>query len=159
MASNSPKDTDETTADEGGFQVRDRRASQAEETPTSNTDAPEGTEETPSDEPAPAIEEPTAAESPPPSRFARFVASLHMTALYHLGLIPGPQGEKPTPNLAMARENIDILLELKEKTHGNLTESETALMAQAVQDLQHHFMQAVMSGTAGDSTQGDGSGS
>ncbi|MBR57660.1 MAG: hypothetical protein CMH54_06330 [Myxococcales bacterium] len=150
MDSNTPKDTDGAPENDGGFQVHDRRVSQADE--SSTNEAPE--EVVAAEEPTPTPEEKTQAEPPAPSRFSRLIASLHMTALYHLGLVPGPQGEKPTPNLAMARENIDILLELKEKTRGNLTEPEAALMSQAVQDLQHHFVQAAMSTPPENTNQG-----
>lgn len=45
-------------------------------------------------------------------------------------------------NLPLARQNIDIILLLKEKTMGNLTSEETKLLEQAVADLQMKFVEA-----------------
>ena len=52
--------------------------------------------------------------------FEKFVASLYMTALMQLGLA-APQGAKPQVDLIGARQTIDTLAILQEKTKGNLT--------------------------------------
>ena len=52
--------------------------------------------------------------------FEKFVASLYMSALMQLGLA-APQGAKPEVDLMGARQTIDTLAILQEKTKGNLT--------------------------------------
>ena len=57
-----------------------------------------------------------------PIDFATFVLSLSSSAAYHLGLAPHPEGEEEgtCTNLPMAKQTIDILGILQEKTKGNL---------------------------------------
>src|SRR5208283_2062506 len=51
--------------------------------------------------------------------FDKFVASIYMSALVQLGLA-APPGEKPMVDLIGARQTIDTLAILQEKTKGNL---------------------------------------
>jgi hypothetical protein len=74
------------------------------------------------------------------SGFSRFAASLHMACLYHLGLVPGPGGEKPQPNLELARENIDILEMLQEKTKGNLDVHEERVLRGVLSEVRMAFL-------------------
>ena len=74
-------------------------------------------------------------------RFGDLVASLQLSALYHLGEIPGPEGEKPSPDLSMARNTIEILEMLRQKTVGNLNPSEQGLIDHALTELQMHFVE------------------
>ncbi len=74
------------------------------------------------------------------SGFSRFAASLHMACLYHLGLVPGPGGEKPKPNLELARENIDILEMLQDKTKGNLDVHEERGLRGVVSEVRMSFL-------------------
>ena len=52
--------------------------------------------------------------------FERFLASLYMTAMLQLGLMH-QQGEQPRMDIIGARQTIDTLALLAEKTKGNLT--------------------------------------
>ena len=52
--------------------------------------------------------------------FDKFIASLYMTSLMQLGLA-APQGAKPEVDLIGARQTIDTLAMLQEKTKSNLT--------------------------------------
>jgi hypothetical protein len=52
--------------------------------------------------------------------FERFMASLYMTAMLQLGLMH-QQGEQPRVDIIGARQTIDTLSLLSEKTKGNLT--------------------------------------
>ena len=74
------------------------------------------------------------------TRFSNLVASLQLTALYHLGEVPGPEGEKPMVNLIMARENIEMLEMLLNKTRGNLNSAELQLVNHALTSLHLHFV-------------------
>ncbi|HEX3681340.1 MAG TPA: DUF1844 domain-containing protein, partial [Bryobacteraceae bacterium] len=57
--------------------------------------------------------------------FERFLASLYMTAMLQLGLMH-QQGEQPRMDIIGARQTIDTLSLLAEKTKGNLTSTEEA---------------------------------
>ena len=53
--------------------------------------------------------------------FSTFVLSLSHSALMHLGEAPHPETGAIEQNLALARQTIDLLGVLEEKTKGNLT--------------------------------------
>jgi hypothetical protein len=82
-----------------------------------------------------------AASELPEMSFATLVISLSTSALLHLGIPPEPGGEPaPPPNRALARQTIDILEILREKTRGNLDPAETALLEQVLHDLRMRFI-------------------
>ena len=57
--------------------------------------------------------------------FIGFVLSLAHTAAYHFGDVPDPvTGQAGQTNVAAARQIIDILTLLEQKTRGNLTAEE-----------------------------------
>jgi hypothetical protein len=67
--------------------------------------------------------------------------SLVTSAMLHLGMAARP-GEVPAaPDLPAARETIDLLALLQEKTSGNLTQEETKLLAGALQELRLVFVE------------------
>jgi len=75
--------------------------------------------------------------------FSTFVLSLSTSALFHLGLIPDTQSGKPGErNLPLARQTIDILEILQEKTRGNLDEAELRLLESVLHDLRMRFVAA-----------------
>ena len=73
----------------------------------------------------------------PPIDFSTFVVSLRTSALLHMG-----QGDKADLNLALARQEIDLLAILEEKTRGNLTGDEELLLSQVLFDLRTRFIAA-----------------
>ena len=78
--------------------------------------------------------------------FSMLVLSLSQTALVHLGEAPHPEeGEGraslATRNLPLARQTIDMLGMLQEKTKGNLTGSEERLIDQILYDLRLRFVE------------------
>jgi len=77
-------------------------------------------------------------EAIPPIDFSIFVLSLNTSALVHLGADPDPAGEL-RENLPMARQTIDILTMLEEKTRGNLTGAEERLVGQVLFDLRMRY--------------------
>ena len=72
--------------------------------------------------------------------FEKFVASLYMTTLMQLGLA-APQGEKPTLDLVGARQTIDILGLLNDKTKGNLTAAEEGTLRNVLYELRMAYLE------------------
>lgn len=81
-----------------------------------------------------------------PIDFVTFVLSLGSTALVHLGAAPVELFEgsqTPPANLALAKQTIDLLAMLEEKTAGNLNGEEEQLLAQLLFDLRMRYVGAV----------------
>jgi hypothetical protein len=76
----------------------------------------------------------------PPITFTNFVLSLSTSALFHFGDFPDPEGGKQEKNLPAAKQTIDILDMLKEKTKGNLDENETNLIQGALYELKIRYV-------------------
>jgi hypothetical protein len=83
-----------------------------------------------------------AGELPKPD-FAGFLISLGSSAFVHMGLIPDPEtGQTRTANLAIARQTIDMIELLEEKTRGNLSSEEATLLRNLLTDLRMRFVTA-----------------
>jgi hypothetical protein len=133
--------------DDKGFTVTDRRQFAG----TGEQARPENDEQ-----PAPATaapEPPPAAEAPPRGRvtrpaplpeidFATFILSLGTSVLYHLGEVPGPEGQTAAANLPLAKQTIDILALLRDKTKGNLGQDEAQLLDSLLYDLRIKYVTA-----------------
>ncbi len=75
--------------------------------------------------------------------FSTFVLSLGTSAFYHLGLVADPEtGERATPNRELARQTIDTLEMLRQKTQGNLGTEEERLVESLLYDLRMRFVEA-----------------
>lgn len=121
--------------DEGkGFKVVDRRVDLE-----SGEAAPKGSE-TRSD--TPREEQDTIPEELPAIDFMTFVLSLGSSAMVHLGNSPHPETGDRRPNLALARQTIDILAMLQEKTVGNLTGEEERILGSLLTDLRIVYVSA-----------------
>ncbi len=72
--------------------------------------------------------------------FEKFIASIYMTALLQLGLA-APQGAKPEVDLIGARQTIDTLALLQEKTKGNLTPAEDNMLRNLVYELRMAYLE------------------
>lgn len=70
----------------------------------------------------------------PEMSFERLVESFYMTALLQLGAIR-PEGETPGVDIMGARQTIDSLTILQEKTKGNLTDREQTLLQNVLFEL------------------------
>jgi hypothetical protein len=88
--------------------------------------------------------------------FERFVASLYMTALLQLGMA-APEGEQPRVDIMGARQSIDTIALLQEKTKGNLTDREKNMLQQALYELRMAWLE-VMNAINRASTQAPGAG-
>lgn len=74
--------------------------------------------------------------------FATFVLSLGTTALYQMGLAPDPAtGESQESDLLAARQTVDTLEMLREKTRGNLEEEERKLIDSLLYELRMRFVE------------------
>jgi hypothetical protein len=73
--------------------------------------------------------------SMPEINFATFIFSLNSSALVHLGIIDDPASGSNSKNIAMAKQTIDILAMLQEKTLGNLSSDEENMLKSMLYDL------------------------
>lgn len=72
--------------------------------------------------------------------FERFLASLYMSTLMQLGLMQ-EQGGQPIVDLLGARQTIDTIAILAEKTKGNLTMTEDNLMQNCLYELRMAYVE------------------
>lgn len=146
---------------EPSFKVTDRRLSFDEDKPAEGKATPD--EEQKKEEPKKKeslkekifkkkkVEEPPA-EKPetekqediplPEINFATFILSMSGSVMLHIGEVPNPETGQTEKNLALAKQSIDILEMLKEKTKGNLTSDEEKLFDNALYDLRMRFVKA-----------------
>jgi hypothetical protein len=82
-------------------------------------------------------------EALPDIDFATFILSLGSSALVHLGEMPDPESGAPgAVDLGLAKQTIDILGMLEQKTRGNLDEGESKLLRSLLYDLRIKFVDA-----------------
>jgi hypothetical protein len=79
---------------------------------------------------------PSAPDALPPIDFSTFVVSLRVSAMAHMS------GERDGTDLPLARQEIDLLGILEEKTRGNLTGEEELLLSQVLFDLRTRYVAA-----------------
>jgi hypothetical protein len=127
-----------------GFKVVDRRSftpegSRREESPGEVRKAePAGPPKAPSRDVAEEPEDELLAEA---SGFETLVSYLSTTAMFQLGLIAGPGGERIPSDMANAQRTIDLLEVLQEKTRGNLTPQELRLLDDVLYELRMTFVE------------------
>lgn len=131
---------------EGGFKVVDRRHFQPDGTPRQDEPPPEPRE------PAAQAQGPAtgsayhvgeAADAFGPLDFPQFILSLAQLAFSFLGDLPNPQTGRRERNVAAAKQQIDLLSMLRDKTRGNLTPDEDRLLASLLYELQMRFVEVV----------------
>lgn len=128
---------------DSGFVIKDKRifAESGEVKPTDAQAAP-ATEET-----KPVFQEASQSGNDkeketdyPPINFTNFVLSLSTSALFHFGDFPDQAGGKAEKNLPAAKQTIDILDMLGEKSKGNLNENETNLIQGVLYELKLRYV-------------------
>jgi len=109
-------------AQEEGFVIRDRRGggSEASASPSLSNESKQPTQ---SGDTGPAREAPAF-----PVTFSSFVISLGSSSLMLMGEQLDPQQQSVPVNLPQAKEIIDLLSVLEEKTKGNLTADEQTVL-------------------------------
>jgi hypothetical protein len=80
-------------------------------------------------------------ETLPNIDFATFVLSLSHSVLMHLGEAPHPETGKVEKNLPLARQTIDLIGMLEDKTKGNLSGDEERLIGQILFDLRMRYVE------------------
>ncbi len=78
--------------------------------------------------------------------FLDLVMSLQMSAMVNLGMVQTSDGRRSPVNLPAAKDSIDLLDVLKEKTKGNLTEEETGVLSEGLYHLRMAYVAAVKAG-------------
>lgn len=140
----------ETEEEKGSFKVRDRRIftsegavrddleAEAESEGISQPEvsaAPELRPESREKEPVAQPEEPEEAMN-----FSSLLLFLATTGMVHLGEIPEPTTGQRSENLEGARQMIDLLTILMEKTEGNLSAEEVHLLENLLYELRMKFL-------------------
>ena len=127
------------------FIIKDRRTFGQEETEQEEKEKKEGkaeSAETPeqpqAEEPVPEAEEEAA--QLPEINFQTFVFSLNASALVQLGVMDDPATGGKATNLSVAKQTIDILSMLQEKTEGNLADDEENLLKNILYDLRIRYV-------------------
>ncbi|MDP2658292.1 MAG: DUF1844 domain-containing protein [Candidatus Deferrimicrobium sp.] len=88
-------------------------------------------------------------------RFLDLVQSLQMGAMVGLGMLQGPDGKRPPTDLPAAKDAIDLLGILQEKTKGNLTKEEEEVLREGLYHLRMGYMAMINAPPAGHGKKGD----
>ena len=76
----------------------------------------------------------------PTINFATFIFSLNSSALVQLGMMEDPMTGEKSKNLPLAKQTIDLLSMLEEKTQGNLDADEAGMLKNILYDLRIHYV-------------------
>ena len=122
------------------FVVRDKRGqSRGESSASQEAASPSASAEVASESPS----APSHGQDPaPPLSFSSFIFSLSSSALMLMGEKLSPDQPSTPVNLPQAKEIVDILSILDEKTKGNLTSEEAAVMKDMLYTLRMKYVQA-----------------
>ena len=123
--------------EEGEAAGEDKKPLEHEEAPREKTEAA-GKEET---EPGgkQGADKPQEPAALPEINFSTFVVSLSSSALIHLGIVPDPMTGEKKKELAIAKQTIDMLGMLQEKTRGNLDPGEKNQLNEFLQSLRLNY--------------------
>ena len=127
-----------------GFKVEDRRRFSPE---TGEPRKGDEKAETPRGANEKAVQEKPAEQGKtddlPEISFSALIISLSTQALMHLGEIPNPSSGKMESDIPVAKQMIDIIGLLREKTRGNLDQGEEKLMDDILYDLRMKYVESV----------------
>jgi hypothetical protein len=119
-----------------GFVVRDKRYSAKKESDGESQVKGEGKKEEPS-------QEGVKQELPLPEiSFTNLIISLSTSALIQLGEIQDPMSQQSAKNIPLAKQTIDLIGMLKEKTRGNLVPEEEKILDNILYDLRMRYVKA-----------------
>ena len=133
------RDKENNEETEKGFVVKDRRFSAKEEVEKElkNKREEKGEKEEAKKEEASGQDIPL-----PEINFVNFIFSLSTSALIQLGEIEDPVSQQQVRNLPLAKQTIDLIGMLQEKTKGNLTPDEEKLTDAVLYDLRMRYVKA-----------------
>jgi len=117
-----------------GFVIKDRRFSEESETKEEPAAAKKPDVKEKAEKPA------TESLDYPPVNFTNFIISLSTSTLFHFGDFPEYEGDKAEKNLPAAKQTIDILDMLNEKTKGNLDQNEANLIQGVLYELKMRYV-------------------
>lgn len=127
----------------GAKKTKEESADKTDETETSKdakSSVKKGIEEEKSREREKPREEISEEVPLPEVDFPSFIMSLSTSVFIHLGEIPDPTSNQKSINLPLAKQTIDLIAMLKEKTEGNRTEDEDRLMDELLYNLRMKFL-------------------
>ncbi len=122
---------------EPGFTVVDRRRRGGEEPVAAPRESPS--------RPAPPplrVEPSGPIRGQPRADLASFCVMLYSDALVYLGQVPDPMSGQPHVDLEQAQFTIDLLTMIKDKTEGNRTPEESAVLDEILANLRLAFVRA-----------------
>ena len=140
---------------QSGFKVTDRRLFKPDGTMREDLPAQEERQELPPaialpTSPAPAQERSIAPDGyldqddpnamPEQTMFTEFLMGIASSAFIYLGLVEHPATGKRQVDLMAAKESIDMLSMLRDKTRGNLTRGEERFFEEILSDLRMQFV-------------------
>ena len=133
---------------EKGFVIKDRRrfaegteTEENEQGPQPEAASAEGEQRSASPEEVSDRQEEQARGPLPEVTLATFIFSLSSSALVHLGEIPDLETNRTLVDLPIAKQIIDTLGMLQEKTKGNLDQDEERLLKSVLYDLRMRYIQ------------------
>ncbi len=125
-----------------GFKVVDRRSFATDG--TRRPDVPEDEERAATPASGARSAQPSAPAAEPVEAdegFETLVSYLSTTAMFQLGALPGPSGERIPADMPNARRTIELLEVLQRKTRGNLTLEESRLLDDVLYDLRMSYLE------------------
>jgi hypothetical protein len=134
---------------EKGFVIKDKRIfDESGEARTEELKKEETTEDAKTEEKPPEKESQERAQEEylPDVTFSSFVFSLSTTVMYHFGDFPDPVTKKAQRNLAAAKQAIDILNMIKNKTVGNLDNNEKEMLEGILYELMMRYVKEMAKG-------------
>jgi hypothetical protein len=138
---------EEREQEEKGFVIKDKRMFTAEgEVNKEKESVQEEKKATPAEDAHKTGERKARTTPLPQVDFASFVLTLSSSALFHFGEFADPVSGKRERNLDMAKQTIDILGVLREKTRGNLSKDEEQLMESLLHDLRIKYVEECKKG-------------
>ncbi len=128
-------------SEDKGYTVKDRRFHQLSEEEKAEARKDNSTQAQAFKE---AAEKAAAGAAPSPEiTFSSLIFSLSSTAFMHLGALPDPNTGKTEKDLPLAKQTIDLLGVLRDKTRGNLDQEEENLFDHLLYDLRMAYIKEV----------------
>lgn len=142
MTDDQKKEKTDDQKKEKEFKVEDRRTSSGaedEEKVPPESEGGSGADEDAGKEPSKTADRSDALKVD----FSTFIFSLFSSALIQLGDMADPITGDMDPNLSSAKQTIDIIDIIREKTEGNLSEEESKLLENVSAELKWKYLDAV----------------
>lgn len=130
-----------TEPEDKGYKVEDRRFFQKSEEEQAKIKEEEAAQKAAAQAEAGKAPPEGRAEAPLPEiTFSALLISLSSSAFIHLGDLPDPATGEKTKDLPLAKQTIDLLGLLREKTRNNLQEDEEKLFDHLLYDLRLRYV-------------------